>query len=52
MEIIKNAGLNVTNVTVESIEAQLDAVVGGRADATILWDSIFESCPNSSREEI
>lgn len=44
--------LNVTNVTVESTEAQLDAVVDGRADATILWDSIFESCTNSTREEI
>ncbi len=52
LEIIKDAGLNVTNVTVESTEAQLDAVVDGRADATILWDSIFESCTNSSREEI
>lgn len=42
----------MTNVTVESTEAQLDAVVDGRADATILWDSIFESCTNSLREEI
>lgn len=52
LEIIKDAGLNVTNVTVESVEAQLDAVADGRADATILWDSIFESCTDSSREEI
>ncbi|HPJ85037.1 MAG TPA: ABC transporter substrate-binding protein [Methanothrix sp.] len=52
LEIIKFAGLNVTNVTVESTEAQLDAVIDGRADATILWDSIFESCTNSTREEI
>lgn len=52
LEIVKDAGLNVTNVTVESIEAQLDAVVDGRADVTILWDSIFEGCTNSSREEI
>lgn len=52
LEIIKDAGLNVTNVTVESPEAQLDAVADGRADATILWDSIFESCTNNTREEI
>ncbi len=52
LEIVKDAGLNVTNVTVESIEAQLDAVVDGRADVTILWDSIFEGCTSSSREEI
>jgi len=51
-DIINATGLNVTKVSVQSTEAQLDAVVDGTADATILWESMFKSYAKNSSNQI
>ncbi len=51
-DVINATGINVTKVAVQSTEAQLDAVADGTADATVLWESMFDSCANSSSDKI
>jgi ABC-type molybdate transport system substrate-binding protein len=51
-KIIEKEGLNVSEVNESSNEAQLDAVAAGRADATVLWESMFESYANSTNPKI
>lgn len=51
-KIVDKEGLNVSEVNESSNEAQLDAVVAGRADATILWESTFKTYRNSTEPEI
>jgi len=51
-KIVDKEGLNVSEVNESSNEAQLDAVAAGRADATVLWESMFESYANSTNLKI
>lgn len=51
-DIVNATGLNITKVSVQSTSAQLDAVVDGTADATILWENIFKSNSKSSSDQI
>jgi len=51
-KIVDREQLNVSEVNESSNEAQLDAVVSGRADATILWESMFNSYANSTNPDI
>jgi ABC-type phosphate/phosphonate transport system substrate-binding protein len=51
-KIVDKEGLNVSEVNESSNEAQLDAVAAGRADATVLWESMFESYANSINPKI
>ncbi|VVB72937.1 ABC transporter, phosphonate, periplasmic substrate-binding protein [uncultured archaeon] len=51
-KIIEREGLDVSEVNASSNEAQLDAVIGGRADATILWEGMFETYRNSTEKGI
>lgn len=51
-KIIDREGLNATEVKVSSNEAQLDAVVTGAADATVLWERMFEGYKNSTSPAI
>jgi ABC-type molybdate transport system substrate-binding protein len=51
-KIVDREGLNVSMVNESSNEAQLDAVAAGRADATVLWESMFEAYANSTDPEI
>jgi ABC-type molybdate transport system substrate-binding protein len=51
-KIVDKEHLNVSEVNESSNEAQLDAVAAGRANATVLWESMFESYANSTNTEI
>jgi len=51
-KIVDEEGLNVSEVNESSNDAQLDAVAAGRADATVLWESMFESYANSTNPKI
>jgi ABC-type molybdate transport system substrate-binding protein len=51
-KIVDKEGLNVSEVNASSNEAQLDAIIAGRADATVLWESMFETYDNSTDPEI
>lgn len=51
-KIFDREGLNVSMVNESSNEAQLDAVASGHADATVLWESMFESYANSTNPKI
>ncbi len=51
-KIVAREGLNVSEVNESSNEAQLDAVLAGRANATVLWESMFEEYENSTDQEI
>lgn len=51
-KIVDKEGLNVSEVNESSNEAQLDAVAAGRADATVLWESMFNGYANSTNPEI
>jgi len=51
-KIVDRERLNVSEVNTSSNEAQLDAIIAGRADATVLWVSMFETYNNSTDPEI
>jgi spermidine/putrescine-binding protein len=51
-KIVDRERLNVSEVNESSNEAQLDAVVAGSADATVLWESMFKTYANSTNPEI
>jgi len=51
-KIVDREGLNVSEVNTSSNEAQLDAIIAGRADATVLWESMFETYDNSTDPKI
>jgi hypothetical protein len=51
-KILDLEDIEATEVTVPSNEAQLDAVAEGSADATVLWESMFETYNNSTSPDI
>lgn len=51
-KIVEGEHLNASLVNGSSNEAQLDAVVAGSADATMLWENMFSTYANSTNPEI
>lgn len=51
-KIVDKEGVNVSEVNTSSNEAQLDAIIAGSADATVLWESMLKAYDNSTDPEI